>query len=88
MSHGEERTVGERGQVTLPKALREKLGIRGGDDVLVYEADGKITVEKSVSRDDLAEGYMRRAAEAEALAAEMAEASREADESLGDVPEW
>ncbi|ELZ42932.1 AbrB family transcriptional regulator [Halorubrum saccharovorum DSM 1137] len=88
MSQGEERKVGERGQVTLPKGLREKLGIRGGDEVLVHEEDGKITIEKPLSREELAEGYRRRAAESEALAEEMDGVSREADEYLGDVPEW
>lgn len=88
MPRSEERTVGERGQVTLPKELREKLDIRGGDEVLVHEENGKITIEKPVSREDLAEGYRRYAAESEALAKEMAGVSREADEYLGDVPEW
>lgn len=88
MSGSQERKVGERGQVTLPKELREKLNIHGGDEVLVHEEDGKITIEKPASREELAEGYRRRAAEAEALSAEMAGVSREADEHLGDAPEW
>jgi len=88
VSQREKRKVGERGQVTLPKELREKLGIRGGDEVLVHEEDGTITIEKPVTREELAEGYRRRAAEADALAAEMAGVSREADRHLGDVPEW
>lgn len=88
MVGSEQRKVGERGQVTLPKELREKLDIRGGDEVLVHEEDGKITIEKPVTREELAEGYRRRAAESEALTAEMNGVSREADESLGDVPEW
>ncbi|TKX78894.1 AbrB/MazE/SpoVT family DNA-binding domain-containing protein [Halorubrum sp. SD626R] len=88
MSQSEERKVGERGQVTLPKELREKLGIHGGDEVLVHEEDGKITIEKPLSREELAEGYRRRAAESEALAEEMDGVSREADEYLGDVPKW
>jgi AbrB family looped-hinge helix DNA binding protein len=82
-----ERKVGKRGQVTLPKELREKLGIHGGDEVVVHEEDGKITIEKPVTREELGEGYRRRAAEAEALTAEMDGVSREADEYLGDVPE-
>lgn len=88
MSGSKERKVGERGQVTLPKELREKLDIHGGDEVLVHEEDGKITIEKPLSREELAEGYRRRAAEAEALAEEMEGVSREADEYLGDAPEW
>lgn len=88
MSQREQRTVGERGQVTLPKELRDKLGIHGGDEVLVHEEDGKITIEKPVGREELAEGYRRRAAESKALAEEMDGVSHEADEYLGDVPEW
>ncbi len=88
MGRTQERKVGERGQVTLPKELREKLNIRGGDEVLVHEEDGKITIEKPVSRKELAEGYRQYAAKSKALAAEMADVSREADEYLGDVPEW
>ncbi|MFB6308996.1 MAG: AbrB/MazE/SpoVT family DNA-binding domain-containing protein [Haloarculaceae archaeon] len=88
MDQYRERKVGERGQVTIPKELREKLGIHGGDEVLVHEEDGKIAIEKAVTREELAEGYRRRAAEAETLTAEMAGVSREADEHLGDAPEW
>ncbi|MGM0372415.1 MAG: AbrB/MazE/SpoVT family DNA-binding domain-containing protein [Halobacteriota archaeon] len=82
------RKVGERGQVTLPKELREKLGIHGGDEVLVHEEDGKITIEKPVSREELAAGYRRHEAETKALSAEMEGVSREATAYLGDVPEW
>jgi AbrB family looped-hinge helix DNA binding protein len=88
MSYGEERKVGERGQVTIPKELRERLGIHGGDEVLVHEEDGKVTIEKPVSRAELAEGYRQYAAESETLAEEMAGVSREADRYLGDAPDW
>jgi AbrB family looped-hinge helix DNA binding protein len=88
MGQREERKVGERGQVTLPKELREKLNIHGGDEVLVHEEEGKITIEKPTSREELAEGYRRYGTEAEALADKMATGSRKADEYLGDVPEW
>lgn len=84
----ETRTVGERGQVTLPKELRERFDIKGGDSVLVRETDGHIVIEKPVTREDLAEGYRRRAARAERIADDFADASSEADEDLGDGPEW
>ena len=88
MSQSEERKVGERGQVTIPKDLREKLDIHGGDEVIIHEEDGKITIEKPVSRDELAEGYRQYAEPSEALAEEMDGVSREADEHLGDAPDW
>lgn len=88
MSETERRKVGERGQITLPKELREKFDISGGDEVLVQEDDGRITVEKPVDRETLAEGYRQYAAESAALDAEMADVSRESDRYLGDAPEW
>lgn len=88
MSRSEERKVGERGQVTLPKELREKFGIRGGDEVIIHEEDGKITIEKPANRETLAEGYRQYAAESEALEEEMAGVSRESNRYLGDAPDW
>jgi AbrB family looped-hinge helix DNA binding protein len=88
MSRREERKVGERGQVTLPKELREKLDIHGGDKVIVHEEDGKITIEKPVGRDVLAEGYRQYAAESKAVEEEMAGVSRESNRYLGDAPDW
>ncbi|WP_248897342.1 AbrB/MazE/SpoVT family DNA-binding domain-containing protein [Haloplanus halobius] len=88
MTRSEERKVGERGQVTLPKELREKFDIHGGDEVLVHAEDGKITIEKPVSRDELAEGYRQYAAASESLAEEMSDVSREADRYLGEAPDW
>lgn len=88
MAELERRTVGERGQVTLPKELRERFGIHGGDEVVVQEEEGQIVIEKPVSREELAEGYRRRANQARHLADEMDKTSREANDHLGDVPEW
>ncbi|MFD1587300.1 AbrB/MazE/SpoVT family DNA-binding domain-containing protein [Halorientalis brevis] len=88
MFQSEERKVGERGQVTIPKELREKLDIHGGDEVIIHEEDGKITIEKPVSRDELAEGYRQYAESSEALAEEMADVSREADQYHDDAPDW
>lgn len=84
----ERRKVGERGQVTLPKELREQFGLRGGDEVIVHEEQGKIIIEKAITRDELAEGYRRRAADHAKLANELSSVSSEADEQLGDIPEW
>ena len=74
--------------MTIPKELRERLGIRGGDDVVGREEDGKVVVEKPVTRADLAEGYRARAERGARLDEEMEGVSAEADGALGDVPEW
>ncbi|MFB6108995.1 MAG: AbrB/MazE/SpoVT family DNA-binding domain-containing protein [Haloplanus sp.] len=88
MTRSEERKVGERGQVTLPKGLREKFDIHGGDEVLIHEKDGKIIIEKPVTRAELAEGYRQYAEASDALAEEMADVSREANRHLGEAPDW
>lgn len=88
MSEDETRTVGERGQVTLPKALRERFDIQGGDEVIVREESDQIVIEKPVTRADFAEGYRRRAGRDREIADSFETVSREADEQLGDVPEW
>ncbi|KDE56768.1 AbrB family transcriptional regulator [Halostagnicola sp. A56] len=88
MSDTDTRRVGERGQVTLPKDLRESFGIDGGDEVEIREESGKIVIEKPVSRDELAEGYRRRAEQARELTNEMEGTSHEANAYLGDAPEW
>ena len=84
----ETRTVGERGQVTLPKELRERFDIQGGDEVVVRETDDRIVIAKPVTRADLAEGYRRRAERDERIAGEMSGVSRDADAHVGDAPEW
>ncbi len=88
MSGGERRVVGERGQVTLPKEFRERLGITGGDEVVVHEESGRVFIERPVTREEIAEGYRRRGTEMKELAEEMDSVSEEADEALGDAPEW
>ncbi len=36
--------VGPKGQVVLPKAIRDSLGIRPGDEVFVEQADGEVRI--------------------------------------------
>ena len=86
-SNGETRRVGERGQVTLPKELREDFGISGGDELEFRVEGDKIVIKKPVSREDLAEGYRARAERDREIAEEFEGASREADDYLGDAPE-
>lgn len=88
MSKGERRKVGKRGQVTIPKKLREQFGITGGDDVVIREEAGKLVIERSVTREELAEGYRRRARRTRELADELEGVSAEANEHLGDSPDW
>ncbi len=45
-------TVSEKGQVTIPKRLRERLGIRPGQ-VLDFEEDGGRLVARKAVREDL-----------------------------------
>lgn len=80
--------MGKRGQVTLPKELRERLGISHGDEVVVREEDGKVVIETLVSKEALAEGYRRRSETAAEIAEEMECVSDEANKQIGDVPEW
>ena len=82
------RRVGNRGQVTLPKELREEFDISGGDEVEIRGESGKIVIQKPITRDEVAAGYRERADHLRALTDEMDGVSREADEYLGDVPEW
>lgn len=39
--------VGPKGQVVLPKAIRDRLGIAPGDDVLVDEVEGEIRIRRA-----------------------------------------
>jgi AbrB family looped-hinge helix DNA binding protein len=88
MAEPEKRKVGERGQVTLPKQLRDEFGIHGGDEVTIREEGNKIVIESPISREDLAEGYRQRAEQHQDIADELAGVSREADDHLGDSPAW
>lgn len=82
------RTVGERGQVTIPKELRDRRGIEGGDEIQFIEKDDEIVIKPPTDTDRLAEGYRKHADRSRRLAEEMASASSEATDRLGDVPEW
>ena len=44
-------TMGERGQVTIPKALRRSLGLRAGDAVQFEERQGKIVLSRTARSD-------------------------------------
>lgn len=82
------RKVGERGQVTIPKELRERRGIDGGDEVVFVEVDDEIRIEPPTDEERLAEGYRKRAERSRQLTEEMEAASSEATQRLGHPPEW
>ncbi|MGZ0748699.1 MULTISPECIES: AbrB/MazE/SpoVT family DNA-binding domain-containing protein [unclassified Haloparvum] len=82
------RKVGDRGQVTIPKDLRDRRGISGGDEIEFVEVDDKILIKPPTDEERLAEGYRKRAERSKELAEEMAVASSEANEQLGDAPGW
>ena len=88
MNNDARRKIGERGQVTIPKELRERFGIEGGDEVVIHEEAGKLVIERSVTREEVAEGYRRRARRDGDLAHELEDISAEANDHLGDAPEW
>jgi hypothetical protein len=55
---------------------------------VIYEEAGKLVIERPVSREELAEGYRKRAQRTRELADELEGVSTEANEHLGDAPEW
>jgi AbrB family looped-hinge helix DNA binding protein len=45
--------VGERGQIVIPHTIREALGIRAGEEMVVIAKDGKIIVMPAASLEDM-----------------------------------
>jgi antitoxin PrlF len=54
-------TVSEKGQVTIPKALRQRLGIRSGEVLDFNEENGRLVARKAPRQDpvDAAFGIIR-----------------------------
>jgi AbrB family looped-hinge helix DNA binding protein len=82
------RKVGDRGQVTIPKEIRDRRGIEGGDEIEFVEVNDEILIKPPTDTERLAEGYRKRAERSRQLAEEMEETSSEATERLGDAPDW
>jgi len=78
--------VGERGQITIPKIIREKEGLKARDKVIVKLEDDKIVVEKALSKKEkeklMVEGYKKIAVLDREIEKEMKYVSKEADEML------
>ncbi|MEJ7714796.1 MAG: AbrB/MazE/SpoVT family DNA-binding domain-containing protein [Thermoleophilaceae bacterium] len=49
--------VSEKGQVTIPKRLRERLGIRPGETLEFEDDDGRLIATKASDRDPVDEVY-------------------------------
>jgi antitoxin PrlF len=49
--------LSEKGQVTIPKPLRDRLGLRTGQTLEFREAAGKLVVEKAETQDPVAAVY-------------------------------
>lgn len=49
--------VSEKGQITVPKQMRERLGIRPGDELDVVDDGGKVVLSKAVDDDPVAAVY-------------------------------
>lgn len=39
--------VSDKGQISIPNAVRQNLGISKGDELILLEIEGKIIIEKS-----------------------------------------
>jgi AbrB family looped-hinge helix DNA binding protein len=65
--------VSEKGQVTIPKKLREQLGIHVGDELDFDAAQGQLVATKVAGRDaiDLLYGSLRLPASTDELIEEM-----------------
>lgn len=49
--------VSEKGQITVPKALRDRLGIRPGDELDLTDDGGRLLAVKAVDSDPVASVY-------------------------------
>jgi len=76
------RKVGARGQITIPKQIREKRNIQEGDEFEVREEGSKLVLSKKVDKEKLAEGYRKTAERDKKVAEEWSQASKEANEYL------
>ncbi len=38
--------VSDKGQISIPNSLRQKLGINKGDNLILFEANGKLLIER------------------------------------------
>ena len=55
--NGMKATVGERGQVTIPKQLRDRVGLRPGQRLVVTEEEGRVILVKDLTDDRIMHVY-------------------------------
>ena len=81
-------TVGERGQITIPKHIRKIRGIKAKDKVVIKMDGDKLLGEKTASKKEkeklLEEGYKKMASLDREIAEEWKFVSIEADRLLDD----
>jgi len=78
MTKVEVRKVGKRGQVTIPKSIRNKENIKGGDKVEIFEKDGEIIIKTIDKTEELKEAYQEMSKQSKKISEEMLTASKEA----------
>ena len=39
--------VSEKGQIAIPQSIRKVMGIQQGDDLVIFELDGKLLLQKT-----------------------------------------
>jgi antitoxin PrlF len=49
--------ISEKGQITVPKLLRDRLGIRAGDELDVVDDGGRLVLSKAIPDDPVAAVY-------------------------------
>lgn len=52
-----DRTMGEKGQVVVPKDIRDQLGLKPGSELLFEIEDGKIIIRKKTDGEKTAEAF-------------------------------
>jgi len=79
------RKVGERGQVTIPKDIRDKENIQSGDEVEFHNENGEVRIKKKEDFEErLEEGYKAMAEKSKKMSEEMINASSEAIDELNE----
>jgi len=77
MTEVEVRKVGKRGQVTIPKSIRNKENIKGGDKVEIFEKNGEIIIKTIDKTEELKEAYQEMSKQSKKISEDMLTASKE-----------